>query len=276
MGSIVQLDVMPRSTYLSENLNAQQIAFLKLLDDYEVEYFSIDGIEEVLGKQVADLNEIVENLAAKELLERIERGKYTRPNFKDPYVLGTFISPGQAAVAYWSALHVHGLTDRFPNTVFIKSTAQKRSKRVFGVYYKFIWVKPGRFTGIEHIGHGNYRYPITEPEMTLIDCFDQPRYSGDFPDLIRALKAANLDQDKMITYAKAISNISMLKRIGCIAEILEKPAFDRFISFAQSQINSRYVVLDPHGTPTGPFNSRWKLRMNITADAIADIVNSPY
>lgn len=64
---------MARSTYLSENLTSRQIAFLKLLDNYEVEYFTLDDIEMILERQVPELNETVENLAAKGFLDRIRK-----------------------------------------------------------------------------------------------------------------------------------------------------------------------------------------------------------
>jgi hypothetical protein len=39
MGSIATQDVMSSGTYISENLTPDQIAFLRLLDDLEIDYF---------------------------------------------------------------------------------------------------------------------------------------------------------------------------------------------------------------------------------------------
>lgn len=96
-----------------------------------MEYITLDSIKEDLVTEEPYLNEIVEKLADKEFLDRIERGKYTRPNFKNPNVLGTFIVPGKAAVAYWSSLSALGLTVRIPNTIFVKTTTQKRCLATF-------------------------------------------------------------------------------------------------------------------------------------------------
>lgn len=218
----------------------------------------------------------MENLSAKGLLDQIERGKYTRPNFKDPYVLGTFIAPGKAAVAYWSALHLHGMTVRFPNTVFIKTTTQKRSKQVFGVQYKFIEVRLERFIGITSMGYRTSSHPVTDREMTIVDCFDQPRYGGPFEDLIKAFVGAKLDQDLLINYCTNLANHSLVKRLGYLAELFEISSMDRFIHFAQSQVNPRYTLLNPHGTDSGDFNNIWRLRLNIKEESLYTIVNSPY
>jgi len=267
---------MAKSTYISEYLNRTQIEFLQTLNDYEVEYFALGDIEDQLGLHVSNVSEVVENLTSKGFLQRIERGKYTRPNFKDPYVLGTFITPTRSAIAYWSALHLHGLTVRFPDRIYVKTTTRKKSKQIFGVNYQFVAVRQDRFVGIASSGYGDNKYPITDREMTLIDCFDQPRYAGGFPDLIRAFGLVQLDQDKLITYARALGNISLIKRMAYIIELIEIPRLRRFISFAQSQVNPRYVLFDPMGQEEGHFNNRWKLRMNVSEDAIHDMIDTAY
>jgi predicted transcriptional regulator of viral defense system len=267
---------MAKGTYISEHLNRSQIEFLQTLNDHEVEYFSLGDIEDQLGVSVSAVSEVVENLASKGFLQRIERGKYTRPNFKDPYVLGTFITPVESAIAYWSALHLHGLTDRFPDRILVKTTTRKKSKQIFGVNYQFVAVRKDRFVGVTTSGYGDNRYPITDREMTLIDCFDQPRYAGGLPELIRAFGLVELDQGKLITYTRTLGNISLIKRLGYLIELMERPRLRRFISFAQSQVNPRYVLFDPLGREEGHFNNRWRLRLNVSDDAIREMMNPAY
>lgn len=96
---------MADSVYLSENLSKKQLQFMKLLDTYEIEYFHFDQIELQLEHTFDNLNEILENLVNKEILHRIERGKYKRVNFNDVYVIGTFIAR-ESAVGYWSAINL--------------------------------------------------------------------------------------------------------------------------------------------------------------------------
>jgi predicted transcriptional regulator of viral defense system len=267
---------MARSTYISENLTPEQFGFVRLLEDREVEIFNIQDVETQLGRQYENLGEIVENLAHKGMLRRIEKGKYAHPNFNDPNVIGTFIASGDAAVAYWSALHNHTLTDRFPERVMIKTTRRKVNKRVFGVQYQFVFVADRKFTGIENRGYGNYRYPITNPERTIADCFDQPRYAGPFPDLLLAFNRARLDPVRLIEYTRVIGNVSAIKRIGYLAELCEKTELRPFIQFALNQVNPRYVRFDPLGTEEGEFISQWKLRMNLSTESILNILQSPY
>ncbi|MEB0261776.1 hypothetical protein [Mucilaginibacter sp. 10I4] len=109
---------MAASVYISKNLTEAQVTFLKLLDEYEIQLFRFEEIEKQIEQQFDNLNEVLENLVHKGLLARIERGKFRRTNFTDENVIGTFVV-ANSAVAYWSALNQHGLTEQFSNTVFI-------------------------------------------------------------------------------------------------------------------------------------------------------------
>src|SRR5690606_22932937 len=94
-------------------------------------------IEQLLDQKFDNLSEILENLVDKEFLTRIEKGKFCRQNFRDEYVIGTFVA-ANSAVAYWSALNLHGLTEQFSNTVFIQTTHKKLDKSILGTSYKFV------------------------------------------------------------------------------------------------------------------------------------------
>lgn len=70
----------------------------------------------------------------------------------------------ESAVAYWSALNLHGLTEQIPNIVYLQSIHSKRDKEVFGVRYKFVKVKPKKICGITTLGYGNGEFRITDTE----------------------------------------------------------------------------------------------------------------
>ena len=144
---------MADSVYISSNLTSIQMEFLKLLDDYEIEIFHIAKIEKILNQKFSNLNEILENLVHKGLLSRIERGKFCKATFRHEYVIGTFVVR-KGAIAYWSALNTHGLTEQFPNNVFEQSTYQKSDKNIFGGEYKFIKIAETKRKGIIREGSG--------------------------------------------------------------------------------------------------------------------------
>ena len=262
-------------TYQSTRLTSHQIDFLKLLDDYEVVIFALDTIEEALEQPIAHLNEVVENLTQKGLLSRIERGKYCRHNFRDELVIGSFLVR-DGGIAYWSALNQHGLTEQFANTVFVQTSHEKKAKRIFGVDYRFIKVNSRKVLGYESQGYGNATYSVTDVEKTLVDCFDLPQYSGGYAELLRAFAEAEVGTEKMITYCQATRNIAATKRMGYLAELLEKRGLEPFVYYAKQQVNPKYNLFDPQGPEEGAFVADWKLRLNLSEAAILSIRDKAY
>jgi len=267
---------MAKSTYISENLNEDQITLLKYLEDHEILYFRLKDLKFQLPVNlVHNANELVENLYQKGLLNRIERGVYAKPNYSNINVLATFISKN-SSIAYWSALHYHGLTERFPNTLFVKTTQRKRSTEILGTNIKFVTVKTTKNKGTIQEGYGDNSFNITDIEMTLVDCFDQPRYAGDFADLIKAFATANLTNNKLIAYTKAYNNIALTKRLGFLAEVFHSNKLTGFINYAKLKVNKKYSLIDAGGLQQGAFVSDWKLRLNISYQNLLQIAQNEY
>ena len=141
--------------------------FLKYLEEEEIQIFKIQNLKSKFGLDNKIINNIVENLVVKGLLSRIERGIYCRANFRDENVIGTFLAK-DSTVAYWSALNLHGLTEQFSNKIFIQTTQLKKEVEFAGTIYQFIKIQPNKRTGIIFNGYGNYKYPITDIEKTLL------------------------------------------------------------------------------------------------------------
>lgn len=266
---------MANSVNISVNITAKQLEFIKLINEYEVDIFNFNEIEGLLDRQFDNLNEILENLVDKRILSRIERGKFCKVNFRDENVIGTFVAK-QSAVSYWSALNLHGLTEQFPNTIFIQTTSKKSDKKIFGTSYKFVQIIPSKHCGIIYNGYGNLKYPITDVEKTIVDCFDLPQYSGGYAELLRAFGNANISSTKIIEYCKSLKNIAVIKRLGFLAELTNKKNMVTFIRFAKQQVNDRYSLFDSSGEDVGEYISEWKLRLNISKDNILNIINKQY
>jgi len=266
---------MANSVYISSNITPTQLEFMKLLDEYEIDIFRMEEIQEKLGQSFMNINEILENLVHKGILSRIERGKFCKATFRNENVIGTFLV-NNGVIAYWSALNLHGLTEQFPNTIFVQSTHKKKDKTVFGVRYRFIQIAASKRQGIIKEGFGNHSYYITDVEKTLVDCFDLPQYSGGYAELIRAFASAKLVSSRMIYYCKVVNNIAATKRMGYLCELFEKSGLKSFIRFAKGQIKEAYNPFDPQGQDSGYFNAEWRLKLNISKEELLNITNKQY
>lgn len=160
--------------------------------------------------------------------------------------------------------------------MFIQTSKPKRNKIVFGTSYKFVKIAPSKITGLLSQGQGNQKYWIIDIEKTIVDCFDLPKHSGGYAELISAFNQAKLNSVKMITSCTAINNIAAIKRMGFLAELLDKKGLINFIRYAKQQINKKYNVFDPARTDNGEFVNEWRLRLNISRDEILDICNKQY
>ncbi len=205
----------------------------------------------------------------------IEKGKYCRYTFRNEYVIGNALTD-DATIGYWSAMNIHGLTEQFPNRVYIQTTKNKINKEVFGVEYKFIRIRTTKRTGIIKMGMGNHQFRITDIEKTIVDCFDLPQYSGGFSELIRAFNKTKINARNLIHYCEKINNIAAIKRLGFLAELLEKKELKSFIKYAGKKTNKKYSQFDVFGFNEGKFDSKWKLRLNIPEEEIFEIANSIY
>ena len=248
--------------------------FLRYLETEEIQVFSVEDTKN-FDFQREITNELLENLTKKVFLTRIERGKYCRANFRDENVIGAFLAK-ESAVAYWSALNLHGLTEQFPNKIFIQTTQLKKEVEFEGTIYQFVKIKANKRTGIVFNGYGNYKYPITNIEKTIVDCFDLPQYSGGFAELIRAFYNAKLNAKKLIDYCKTVDNIAVIKRLGFLVEFFEKKNLRSFVKFARSKVNRSYNLFDTFGENTGEPNNDWYLRMNLSKEDIIGIVQNQY
>ena len=231
---------------------------------------------------IFDKRLIIENgfndKSIKELVDRdyirvIEKGKYCRHNFGDENVIGSFLAK-DGGISYWTAMNYHGLTEQIPNVVYVQTSHVKTNKIIFGVRYYFIKVKPEKLTGFIKRGYGNHSFMITDVEKTIVDCFDKPQYGGGYAEIIKAFNNAKLSARKMVKYCKSVNNTSVTKRLGYLCELLNKPAMDYFIKFAQSVRNEKYNLFETGGEPKGKTNRRWRLILNMEEDEIMEIANS--
>jgi len=262
---------MAKSKRITKMLTIPQMDFLKRLDEEEISLFIIKDF----ASDTENLNEIIENLAHKGFLHRLERGKYCRSTFRDEYAIGTFIA-SDSAIAYWSALNLHGLTEQFPNTIFVQTTYRKNPVTIFGTEYQFVRINPQKKSGVAYNGYGNYRYSVTDMEKTLVDCFDLPQYSGGYAELIRAFHRAELNVDKLINYCITMDNIAITKRMGFLSELFNKNELSSFTEFARTKVNRTYNLFDPFGDNTGDPDSTWYLRLNLSKESILKIVENRY
>ncbi len=178
-------------------------------------------------------------------------------------------------IAYWSALHHHGLTEHIPTDVFVQTTTGSWIPRrrnglrspgngysVGDITYRFVQVKSDRFFGSEKVWVGDARVSITDLERTLLDGLSMPQHCGDFAEVLHAFRVAmnRLSTERITEYAIRLG-VTTAKRLGWVLEA-QGVGKSRLRTLASLPIKG-YRKLDPTGPRTGPWNSRWMIQENL-------------
>ena len=235
--------------------------------------FSIADARRILGHKESDpTRQFLERLQYKGWIRRIMRGRFAviplssgedrTPQLHEFIIAMEMVSP--AAIAYWSALNHHGMTEQLPRTVFVATNHPVRRSpgEVLGVSYKIISLRPEKFFGIRKDWIDEMPFMITDREKTIIDGLDLPQYVGGTGEITKALSTVwtTLNEARLRKYAVKIGNSAVAKRLGIIMETLglgNVEALRKAVSLAPG-----FSPLDPTLPHSGKYNRRWGLLIN--------------
>ncbi len=246
---------------------------LKHLDDFGLDIFSLKELDDANILEKRNLRYVINRLISNNYIDVIERGKYCRHNFKDHFVIGCFVIP-DGIISYWNAINYHGLSEQIPNIVLVKTSKRKKNAEYFGVRYIFSQKQKNCMSGYIEEGYGNHKFRISNKERTIVDAFDRPRISGGYAEIIKAFYRAKLNAKKMIRYCIEENNLSLVKRLAYLADLLEKPNMDTFIQYARSILNEKYSLFEIDGETVGKTNKEWRLILNIPEEEIIEMARS--
>jgi predicted transcriptional regulator of viral defense system len=256
----------------SEN-SKYKVLVLNHLNENGILIFTLDSIKNSFGSKWTSVLRAINALKTEGIIHNIQRGLYALPAFSDQNVLAFQLAP-EGGLAYWTAVSFHGLTTQFSNTLYVQSPRAIRSGSVMDVDFRFIKLKPSKATCYDTIGRGNGKFKVTSVEKTILDCLDHPEYSPGWTELIKAISKAKLNSKKLIEAAEAVANISVTKRLGYLLETMNKPDQKSFLKYAQTKVNQKYDLLDSESGDNGPFNSKWRLRLNVPESEIIANLNN--
>lgn len=250
-----------------------QYKFLDILDEFGYDIFNLKMIRDIHYFSDNEIIQALRTLTKSGIIIKLEQGKYIRKGFNDEFVIGNFLAQ-DGGIAYWSALNFHALTEQFPNVIHVQTAKRSGHFTFNNLRYKFIKVNKRKLLGYSLQGYGNHSYRITDVEKTLADCFDLPQHAGWYHETVKSFNNAKINARKLTKYCKAVNNISVIKRMGFLCELIQKPNMEYFIKYAQSVLKDEYSLFETGGENKGAYNKRWKLIVNLPEDEIIEIAKS--
>jgi len=242
--------------------NLDFLKIIRIVDENSLSFFTSNELAEIVNVETNSIQNYLETLANNGLIFRIEKGKYCRTYLKDRLVIGSKLIHG-GVVSYHTALIHHRLIQDNSNNVFIASDHQKLNKSFLDYHFRFIKIRSHKYFGFYEEKSRNGEFRVTDPEKTILDCFDLPQYATRYEKLVSIFGRVRFNEKKLIDYGLKMQNLSVLKRLAYLIEQLHLPGYNKFKHTVADLINEKYTLLDPSGPDIGPFHAKWRIRDNM-------------
>jgi predicted transcriptional regulator of viral defense system len=194
-------------------------------------------------------------------------GRYTLPGL----VLATeIVKPG--AIAFWSALSHHDLTEQIPDAAYVATPKQHRPqvRDMAGVRIRIIRIAPFRFFGYQPVWFGERQVPITDLEKTLVDGLFLPRESGGMVEVVKGFVSARerIDWDRLTDYATRMKRGAIFKRLGVLAAHFGMGR--DHMHLWRERIGSGRLFFDPQGPKRGEPVRGWGTVLNMSLEGFEE------
>ncbi len=256
----------------SRTLSKRESLLLSSLsaDGYTV--FTIEDARAVLEDSETDIRKLLHRLNRKRWIKRLERGKYLIvPLAAGPeahwaeheyLIAASLVEPYY--LAYATALHYHGYTERSPDPVTVATTRRKNPVTIAGLTYRFVTLTPHKFFGYETVSLLGGNIQMAEREKAIADGFDHPKLVGGVLEPAKGLwfGSQELDWEKLVAYTLRLRNQVAARRLGFWMDLLGLGNED-LLSRLENGEGHSYARLEPSGPREGARNTRWRLIVNV-------------
>ena len=254
----------------------RSLAVIRELAEKGYRIFSVDDVRPItqsLGLKDSYIPQLLRRCVMDGSLYSLYRGVYclnqslTSGSPITEYEIANYIAKS-SAIAFWSALSIHQLTDQVLRDILIlapKEESPHSSQSIFHIHetkYHMFRVKRDYFFGIEKKFLTDQPIMVTDLERTLIDGLVRPELCGGFREVINAFDVGwdRVNVQKLMDYGRKFG-VSVLKRIGWMCENLSLP--NPHIESLKTLPCTSCYKLDVSRQAIGKIAKAWNLRENI-------------
>lgn len=224
------------------------IDVIKKLETYPL--FTVNDVSRLLNTTDNYVRTYLYRLENRGLINRIERGKYTV--HEDPIIFSThLVYPSY--ISMWSLFSLRGLTEQVLREIMIVTSVNKME--ITKGSYSISFTKSSHCFGYDKEMYQGYEVFLATVEKAIIDSLMYRKVP--FDEIVKVIRSADLNPDKMTEYISRINSSSLAKRIGFL---MEKEGVD--MDSLLDLIDYNYILLNVDGEDTGVKNERWRLIVN--------------
>ena len=227
---------------------------------------------------------LLHNLERKQWLERVQTGlyqfipaRYGYPERVPPvnaFIVGAaFVKPYY--FSYYTSNSHYGFTTQMPFTLFIATTVKKPDVEWADNTFKFVTLSKRKLFGYRLERVFDVEVNMADPEKSLVDSFDKPRYAGGIEQLVRMSWRGlpRVDEKKLVDYALKMGSHSLVQRLGFIIDFLVEeeltaPFPDEMRSALLRCVGKTTIYLDARRPKSGVFSREWRIVNNVSKEQL--------
>lgn len=222
---------------------------------------------------------LLHNLERKRWLERIRTGLYqfipARYGYTERIPPANAFIIGSALVkpyyfSYYTSNSHYGFTTQMPFTLFIATTRKRPDVEWVGNVFKFVTLSNRKFFGYKQEKVFDANVNMANPEKSLVDSFDKPRYAGGIEQLVGIVWRGlpRIDENRLVDYALRMKSHALIQRLGFIIDFLVREKLANPISVKLRNLMLKHVgktaiYLDPHRPKGGEYSKEWNIVNNV-------------
>jgi predicted transcriptional regulator of viral defense system len=207
-------------------------------------------------------------LAKQGSLQRIRNGFYAAvpPERKDSsyevnrYLLFDRAMNSSGALAFHSALELHGAAQSRFNSVFYLTTDKKRPFEFQDITYRPVWT--GEIFGRTTIRLDDIPIQVTNKERTFLDCIRRPDLCGGLEEYLKSVEAFTLMSPlRLLDYLERFGERSLYQRAGLILTYLKDriKVDEALLETLRSKVGQSAYYLAPGKRGTGRLVKEWNV-----------------
>jgi predicted transcriptional regulator of viral defense system len=270
----------------AKTLGRQTAHLVTMLHEQGRPLFTHADVQGITGLAAQSSRNLVAGLVNRGLATRLKPGLFILVPFElgrerdylgNPYVVARELADtSDYYVSHASAMDLHQMVTQPQLAVFVTSPKAIRPRTVLGTEFRFVRCKVEDLFGIaERWATKTERVRVSDLERTVVDGLKQPEHCGGFTEVAKGfwMRREAISPGKLADYALKIDVGAVVRRLGFLLETFEVPAVTE-VERLRANLTSTYALLDPVMPAEGPYQARWRLRVNIAPDELHALVRT--
>jgi predicted transcriptional regulator of viral defense system len=268
-----------------KTLGRQGARLVAMLHERSRALFAHSDVEAITGLQPKAARNLVAGLVRRGVATRLKPGLFILVPFElgrvreylgNPYVVARELAATpDYYLSHASAMDLHRMVTQPQLAVFVTSPKAMRPRIVLGTEFRFVRSKPADMFGVvEHWATKTEHVRVSDLERTVVDGLKQPEHCGGITEVAKGfwMRSDAINPSQLVDYALRLDVGAVVRRLGFLLETFETSVAD--IERLRARLTSSYALLDPLMPAEGPYNARWRLRMNVEPNELQAVVST--